>query len=61
MAVNATGRNPAQESGLVNFGWYGKFHIEMAFWHMGYLALFNKMAPPETMHINLRPLSSKCN
>ncbi|KAI1471125.1 Six-hairpin glycosidase-like protein [Daldinia caldariorum] len=28
----ATGQSP-QESGLMNNGWYGKFHMEMAVWH----------------------------
>ncbi|KAI1798531.1 Six-hairpin glycosidase-like protein [Daldinia bambusicola] len=28
----ATGKSP-QESGLMNNGWYGKFHIEMVVWH----------------------------
>lgn len=42
MAVNASGLFPPQESGLVNNGWYGKFHLEMVFWHCGHLALFNR-------------------
>lgn len=42
MAVNATGDYPPQESGLVNLGWYGKFHMEMNWWHTAYLALFNR-------------------
>ncbi|KAJ5197726.1 uncharacterized protein N7498_006843 [Penicillium cinerascens] len=42
MAVNAAGDCPPQESGLVNLGWYGKFHMEMNWWHSGYLALFNR-------------------
>ncbi|KAI1374880.1 Six-hairpin glycosidase-like protein [Hypoxylon crocopeplum] len=28
----ATGQSP-QESGLMNNGWYGKFHMEMVIWH----------------------------
>ena len=32
LAVNGAGKNPPQESGLVNNGWYGKFHLEMVFW-----------------------------
>lgn len=42
MAVNATGHDPPQESGLVNLGWYGKFHMEMNWWHTAHLALFNR-------------------
>jgi len=33
LAVNSAGKDPPQESGLVNNGWYGKFHMEMYFWH----------------------------
>ncbi|OJJ52178.1 hypothetical protein ASPSYDRAFT_95869 [Aspergillus sydowii CBS 593.65] len=33
VAVNSASHNPPQESGLVNNGWYGKFHLEMVLWH----------------------------
>lgn len=33
LAVNEAGHGPPQESGLVNNGWYGKFHMEMYLWH----------------------------
>lgn len=33
MAVNEAGSLPPQESGLVNNGWYGKYHHEMIWWH----------------------------
>ncbi|KAK0706544.1 Six-hairpin glycosidase-like protein [Lasiosphaeria miniovina] len=33
LAVNSASSNPPQESGLVNNGWYGKFHLEMNLWH----------------------------
>ncbi|CAK7230814.1 hypothetical protein SCUCBS95973_007700 [Sporothrix curviconia] len=36
--VNSASTNPPQESGLVNNGWYGKFHLEMAFWHLVHFA-----------------------
>ncbi|KXX75201.1 hypothetical protein MMYC01_205537 [Madurella mycetomatis] len=32
-AVNSASSYPPQESGLVNNGWHGKFHLEMNFWH----------------------------
>lgn len=35
-AVNSAGFDPPQESGLVNNGWYGKFHAEMFLWHLGH-------------------------
>lgn len=41
-AVNCAGSYPPQESGLVNLGWYGKFHMEMYLWHSAHLALFNR-------------------
>jgi hypothetical protein len=36
MAVNAAGSDPPQESGLVNNGWYGKFHLESVLWNMAH-------------------------
>lgn len=42
LAVNGAGHDPAQESGLVNNGWYGKFHMEMVFWHLAHWTLWNK-------------------
>ncbi|KAL3458388.1 Six-hairpin glycosidase-like protein [Aspergillus heterothallicus] len=42
LAVNSAGKDPPQESGLQNNGWYGKFHLEMAFWHLGHWARWNK-------------------
>ncbi|KAK3683985.1 Six-hairpin glycosidase-like protein [Podospora appendiculata] len=33
LAVNSASSNPPQESGLVNNGWYGKFHLEMNLWN----------------------------
>lgn len=34
LAVNEAGRDSPQESGLVDIGWYGKFHLEMVVWHL---------------------------
>lgn len=41
-AVNESGETPPQESGLVNDGWYGKFHMEMYWWHCAHQALWNR-------------------
>ncbi|KAJ3970382.1 Six-hairpin glycosidase-like protein [Lentinula raphanica] len=41
MRVNEAEDNPPQESGLVNDGWYGKFHMEQYFWHCAHWALWN--------------------
>jgi hypothetical protein len=42
MKVNEAGSLPPQESGLVNNGWFGKFHLEMYFWHAAHWALWNR-------------------
>ncbi|TFK20024.1 hypothetical protein FA15DRAFT_722311 [Coprinopsis marcescibilis] len=41
LRVNGAGDTPPQESGLVNNGWFGKFHMEMYFWHSAHWALWN--------------------
>ena len=42
MRMNEAGSLPPQESGLVNNGWYGKFHFEMFWWHGVHYALWNR-------------------
>ncbi|KAF2849286.1 hypothetical protein T440DRAFT_555926 [Plenodomus tracheiphilus IPT5] len=42
LAVNGAGKDPAQESGLVNNGWYGKLHLEMVFWHLSHWMFWQK-------------------
>lgn len=42
MAINEAGPLPPQESGLVNNGWYGKFHFEMIWWHGTHYALWDR-------------------
>ncbi|TAQ90797.1 hypothetical protein B7494_g868 [Chlorociboria aeruginascens] len=42
LAVNEAGKDPPQESGLVNNGWYGKFHLEMYLWHSVHWTRWNK-------------------
>ncbi len=42
MRVNAAGAMPPQESGLVNNGWSGKFHMEMYLWHAAHNALWDR-------------------
>jgi len=42
MEVNESGQLPPQESGLVNNGWYGKYHFEMIWWHAAHYALWNR-------------------
>ena len=42
MKVNETGIYPPQEAGLVNNGWYGRFHWEMIWWHGAHFLLWNR-------------------
>ncbi|KAH8678072.1 Six-hairpin glycosidase-like protein [Xylariales sp. PMI_506] len=42
LAVNSASSNSPQESGLVNIGWYGKFHLEMVLWHLLHFARWNQ-------------------
>ncbi|KAK4667308.1 hypothetical protein QC763_308070 [Podospora pseudopauciseta] len=50
-AVNSASDFPPQESGLVNNGWHGKFHLEMNLWHTlpfarwNHLDLFHRSLP----------------
>lgn len=36
------GSQPPQETGLTYNSWYGKFHLEMAWWHMTHFFLWNR-------------------
>lgn len=49
MKVNEAGSLPPQESGLVNNGWFGRFHMEMLWWHAAHWALWNRW--PELDHM----------
>lgn len=42
MKLNESGFYPPQESGLVNNGWYGRFHFEMIWWHGVHYGLWNR-------------------
>ena len=43
LAVNEAGSLPPQESGLLNnSGWYGKFHLEMHWWHGAHYPLWGR-------------------
>jgi protein-glucosylgalactosylhydroxylysine glucosidase len=41
--VNCAGSLPPQETGLVCNSWYGKFHLEMHWWHDVHFALWNRI------------------
>ncbi len=51
MAVNDAGDTPPQETGLTYNSWFGKFHLEMTWWHLAQFALWGH---PELLD---RPLS----
>lgn len=42
LRLNETGIFPPQEAGLVNNGWYGRFHWEMIWWHGAHFLLWNR-------------------
>jgi hypothetical protein len=43
MAIHGAGSCPPQETGLVYNSWYGKFHLEMHWWHAVHFALWNRL------------------
>jgi hypothetical protein len=42
MAIQSAGIYPPQETGLTYNSWYGKFHLEMHWWHAAHFALWNR-------------------
>lgn len=42
MKINASGKYPPQETGLVSNSWYGRFHYEMIWWHNAHYALWDR-------------------
>ncbi len=43
-AINCSGSMPPQETGLVRNSWFGKFHLEMHWWHAAHFALWGREA-----------------
>jgi hypothetical protein len=43
MAIQCAGDYPPQETGLTFNSWYGKFHLEMHWWHATHFALWNRI------------------
>ncbi len=41
-AINSAGSLPPQESGLVQNSWFGKFHLEMHWWHAAHFPLWGR-------------------
>ncbi len=42
-AINCAGSLPPQETGLTTNSWYGKFHLEMHWWHAAHFPLWNRL------------------
>jgi hypothetical protein len=49
MAVNEAGQLPPQESGLVNNGWFGKYHFEMIWWHAAHYGLWGRIPQMDSL------------
>jgi hypothetical protein len=47
-AVQSAGSLPPQETGLTCNSWYGKFHLEMYWWHTAHFALWGRAELLET-------------
>lgn len=41
LAIQCTGDTPPQETGLTYNSWFGKYHLEMIYWHQAWLPLWN--------------------
>lgn len=42
-AIQCAGSQPPQETGLTVNSWYGKFHLEMHWWHAAHFALWGRL------------------
>jgi protein-glucosylgalactosylhydroxylysine glucosidase len=42
-AIQCSGSTPPAETGLTTNSWYGKFHLEMHWWHAAHFALWNRL------------------
>ncbi|WP_321333208.1 hypothetical protein [uncultured Bacteroides sp.] len=42
LAIQCAGSTPPQETGLTYNSWFGKFHLEMIWWHEAQFALWNR-------------------
>ncbi len=42
-AIQCSGQFPPAETGLTYNSWYGKFHLEMHWWHAAHFALWNRL------------------
>lgn len=42
LAIQSSGSTPPQETGLTYNSWFGKFHLEMIFWHQAWFAQWGR-------------------
>ncbi|WP_321436205.1 hypothetical protein [uncultured Bacteroides sp.] len=42
LSIQCAGSTPPQETGLTYNSWFGKFHLEMIWWHQAQFALWNR-------------------
>lgn len=60
MAIQAAGDTPPQETGLTYNSWYGKFHLEMAWWHLSHFPLWghaDKLSHTLQWYEKVRPVA----
>lgn len=59
-AIHSGGSIPPQETGLVYNSWFGKFHLEMHFWHAAHFPLWGRAEILEkslTWYLRLLPMA----
>ncbi|HJX71565.1 MAG TPA: hypothetical protein VJ346_06425, partial [Bacteroidales bacterium] len=57
--IQCAGNYPPQETGLTFNSWYGKFHLEMHWWHAVHFALWNRIELLEKSLDYYRSISEK--
>ncbi|MCH3995490.1 MAG: hypothetical protein LKE54_10720 [Prevotella sp.] len=60
LAVNDAGSTPPQETGLTYNSWFGKFHLEMVWWHEAQFALWGHpelLAPSLDWYVKVLPVA----
>lgn len=60
MAAQECGAYPPQETGLTYNSWFGKFHLEMIWWHLAHYALWGKgelLDRPLTWYLKAAPMA----
>lgn len=61
-AIQCAGSTPPQETGLTYNSWFGKFHLEMIWWHQAHFALWNhpeKLAHTLEWYFKAQPMAEE--